>query len=153
MFLTTQYSFGHGAVGLAALSTAQAKSSLAFVPAVTLGIMCNALVCLASWMCYSARSNVDKFFTVVLPVAAFVAGGFEHCIANIYFIPLGLFIKSGAPDAFWESIGKTAADFPDLTWGNFLVGNLLPVTIGNIIGGSIMVAAVYWFVYLRNRNA
>jgi formate transporter len=153
MFLTTQYSFGHGAVGLAALSTAQAKSSLAFVPAIALGIMCNALVCLASWMCYSARSNVDKFFTVVFPVAAFVAGGFEHCIANMYFIPLGLLIKSGAPDAFWAAIGKTAADFPALTWGNFLVGNLLPVTIGNIIGGSIMVAAVYWFIYLRNRKA
>src|SRR5262245_46343477 len=153
MFLTTQYSFGHGAVGLAALSTAHAKSSLAFVPAVALGIMCNALVCLASWMCYSARSNVDKFFTVILPVAAFVAGGFEHCIANMYFIPLGLFIKAGAPDAFWESIGKTAADFPALTWGNFLADNLLPVTIGNIIGGSLMVGAVYWFIYLRNRKA
>jgi formate transporter len=153
MFLTTQYSFGHGSVGLAALATAHSKSSLALVPAVTLGIMCNALVCLASWMCYSARSNVDKFFTILLPVAAFVAAGFEHCIANIYFIPLGLFIKAGAPDAFWASIGKTAADFPDLTWGNFLFANLLPVTIGNIIGGSIMVAAVYWFVYLRNRTA
>ena len=152
MFLTTQYSFGHGSVGLAALSTAQAKSSLAFVPAVALGIMCNALVCLASWMCYSARSNVDKFFTIILPVAAFVAGGFEHCIANMYFIPLGLFVKIGAADAFWASIGKTAADFPALTWGNFFVGNLLPVTIGNIIGGSIMVGAVYWFIYLRNRN-
>jgi formate transporter len=152
MFLTTQYSFGHGSVGLAALSTAHSKSSLALVPAVTLGIMCNALVCLASWMCYSARSNVDKFFTVLLPVAAFVAGGFEHCIANIYFIPLGLFIKAGAPDAFWASIGKTAADFPALTWENFFVGNLLPVTIGNIIGGSIMVAAVYWFIYLRPKG-
>jgi formate transporter len=152
MFATTQYSFGHGSVGLAALSTAHAKSSLAFVPAVALGIMCNALVCLASWMCYSARSNVDKFFTVLLPIAAFVAAGFEHCIANMYFIPLGLFIKAAAPDAFWASIGKTAADFPALTWGNFFAGNLLPVTIGNTVGGSIMVAAVYWFIYLRNRK-
>jgi formate transporter len=153
MFFTTQYSFGGGSVGLAALSTAHAKSSLALVPAITLGIMCNALVCLASWMCYSARSNVDKFFTVVPPVTAFVTAGFEHSIANIYFIPMGLFIKAGAPDSFWTSIGKTAADFPALTWGNFLLGNLLPVTIGNIIGGSLMVAAVYWFVYLRQRRA
>jgi len=153
MFFTTQYSFGGGSVGLAALSTAHAKSSLALVPAITLGIMCNALVCLASWMCYSARSNVDKFFTIVPPVTAFVAAGFEHSIANIYFIPMGLFIKAGAPDSFWAAIGKTAADFPALTWGNFLFGNLIPVTIGNIIGGSIMVAAVYWFVYLRHRKA
>jgi formate transporter len=153
IFLTAQYSFGHGAVGLAALSTAHAKSSLALVPAVTLGIMCNALVCLASWMCYSARSNVDKFFTILLPVGAFIAGGFEHCIANMYLIPLGLFIKAGAPDEFWLSIGKAATDFPNLTWTDFLVGNLLPVTIGNIIGGSLMVGAVYWFIYLRHRRA
>lgn len=152
MFLTSQYTSGGGAVGLAALSTAHAKASLAPVPAITLGIMCNALVCLASWMCYSARSNVDKVFTVVPPVAAFVAAGFEHSIANIYFIPMGLFIKAGAPDSFWAAIGKTAADFPALTWGNF-VTNLIPVTLGNIIGGAVMVGAVYWFVYLRNRKA
>ena len=153
MFYTTQYTFGGGSVGLAALSAANSKASLAFVPALTLGIMCNALVCLSSWMCYSARTSVDRIFTIIPPIAAFVAAGFEHCIANIYYIPMGLFIKAGAPDSFWASIGKSAADFPGLTWENFLVGNLIPVTIGNIIGGSIMVAAVYWFVYLRkNRN-
>jgi formate transporter len=151
MFYTTQYSFGAGSVGLAALSTAHAKTTLAFVPAVTLGIMCNALVCLAAWMCYSARTNVDRVVTIVPPIAAFVAAGFEHCIANIYFIPIGLFIKAGAPDSFWGAIGKTAADFPSLTWTNFFVANLLPVTIGNVIGGSVMVAAVYWFVYLRKK--
>jgi len=153
MFYTTQYTFGGGAVGLTALSTANAKTSLAFVPALTLGIMCNALVCLAVWMCFSARTNIDRVVSIIPPIAAFVAAGFEHCIANIYFIPMGLFIKAGAPDSFWRSIGKTAADFPELTWGNFFVGNLLPVTIGNIIGGSIMVAAVYWFVYLRKGTA
>jgi formate transporter len=153
MFYTTQYTFGGGAVGLAALSTAHAKTSLAFVPALMLGIMCNALVCLAVWMCFSARTTVDRVLSIVPPIAAFVAAGFEHSIANIYFIPMGLFIKAGAPDSFWRAIGKTAADFPELTWGNFLVGNLVPVTIGNIIGGSIMVAAVYWFVYLRKRKA
>ena len=152
MFYTTQYTFGGGAVGLAALSTAHAKTSLAFIPALTLGIMCNALVCLAVWMCFSARTTVDRVLSIVPPIAAFVAAGFEHSIANIYFIPMGLFIKAGAPDSFWRAIGKTAADFPGLTWGNFLVGNLVPVTIGNIIGGSIMVAAVYWFVYLRKRK-
>jgi formate/nitrite transporter len=149
MFLTTQYTFGGGSVGLTALATAESKASLAFIPAVALGIMCNALVCLAVWMCYGARTTVDRILTIVPPITAFVATGFEHSIANIYYLPLGLFIKSGAADAFWTSIGKSAADFPALTWGNFLIGNLLPVTIGNIIGGSVMVAAVYWFVYLR----
>jgi formate transporter len=153
MFYTTQYTFGSGAVGLVALSTANAKTALSLVPALTLGIMCNALVCLAVWMSYSARTNIDRVVTVVPPIAAFVASGFEHCIANIYFIPIGLFIKQGAPRSFWAAIGKTPADFPTLTWQNFFVGNLLPVTIGNVIGGAIMVAAVYWFVYLRKRGA
>jgi len=153
MFYTTQYTFGGGAVGLAALSTAHAKASLEFVPAVALGIMCNVLVCLAVWMCYGARTVVDKIVTIIPPITAFVAAGFEHCIANIYFIPMGLFIKAGAPDSFWASIGKTAAEYPALTWGNFLFGNLVPVTIGNIVGGSVMVAAIYWFVYLRKKQS
>lgn len=150
MYLSTQYTFGGGAVGLAALATANAKSSLSFVPAFTLGILCNALVCLAVWMCFSARTNIDRVVTALPPVAAFAAAGFEHCIANIYFIPMGLFIKAGAPEAFWKSINKTPADFPDLTWINF-ASNLIPVTLGNIVGGSFMVAAAYWFVYLRKR--
>ena len=153
MFYTTQYTFGGGAVGLTALSTASAKTSLAFIPALTLGIMCNALVCLAVWMCFSARTSIDRVVTVIPPIAAFAAAGFEHCIANIYFIPIGLFIKAGAPDVFWKAIGKTPADFPELTWENFFVGNLIPVTIGNIIGGSVMVAAIYWFIYLRKGSA
>ena len=149
MFYTTQYTFGGGAVGLVALNTAEAKAALAPVPALTLGIMCNALVCLAVWMCFSARTTIDKIFTVVPPIAAFVAAGFEHSIANAYFIPIGLFIKAGAPPSFWAMIGRTPADFPALTWDRFVLGNLLPVTIGNIIGGSILVGAVYWFIYLR----
>jgi len=153
MFYTTQYTFGDGAVGLVALNIANTKASLAFVPALTLGIMCNALVCLAVWMCFSARTNIDRVVTAVPPIAAFAAAGFEHCIANIYFIPMGLFIKAGAPQSFWTAIGKTASDYPGLTWSNFFLGNLVPVTIGNIIGGAIMIAAVYWFVYLRKSDA
>jgi formate/nitrite transporter len=151
VFYSTQYTFGKGAVGLAALTTANAKSSLAFIPALALGILCNALVCLAAWMCYGARTSIDRIFTIIPPIAAFVAAGFEHSIANVYFISIGLLIKAGAPSSFWSAVGKTSADFPDLTWNNFLIGNLLPVTIGKPIGGSIMVAAVYWFVYLRKK--
>jgi formate/nitrite transporter len=150
VFISTQYTFGGGSVGLNALIIANGKTALAFGPAFTLGILCNVLVCLAVWMCYSARTNIDRVVTVVPPISIFVAAGFEHSIANVYFIPMGLFIKAGAPDSFWKAIGKTPADFGSLTWDNFLA-NLIPVTLGNIVGGSALVAAVYWFVYLRKK--
>jgi formate/nitrite transporter len=153
MLLTRQYTFGGGAIGLAALSIANSKAGLDFVPALALGIMCNVLVCLTVWMCYGARTSVDRVMTIVPPITAFVAAGFEHCIANAYYIPIGLFIKGYAPEEFWHSIGKTPADYPALTWVNFVFGNMLPVTLGNIIGGAVLVAAVYWFIYLRQRTA
>lgn len=151
MFIGGQYLFGGGAIGAAALSTAEAKAGLDLMQAVALGILCNGLVCLAVWLTYSARSTTDRILAVIPPVTAFVAAGFEHSVANMYFIPMGLSIKAAAPDSFWSEIGKTAADYPDLTWGNFFVHNLIPVTIGNIIGGALLVGAVYWFVYLRRR--
>jgi formate transporter len=151
MYLTGQFAFGNGAVGLVALTTADAKTKLDFVQAIALGIMCNSLVCLAVWLSYSARSAVDRVVTIIPPIAAFVTAGFEHSVANMYFIPIGLLIKALAPASFWASIGKTAADYPLLTWDRFFLGNLLPVTIGNIVGGTVMVGLVYWFVYLRPR--
>jgi formate/nitrite transporter len=152
MFLTKQYAFGGGSIGLNALNIGEAKSGLEFVQAIALGIMCNALVCMAVWMCYSARSTTDKILSIIPPIAAFVAAGFEHSVANMYFIPVALFIKSWGNPAFFEAIGKTAENFPHLTWGNFFIGNLLPVTIGNIIGGAVMVGLVYWFGYLRENK-
>lgn len=149
VYLGAQYTFDGGAIGATALATAQHKVRLGFVEAVALGIMCNALVCLAVWLAFSARSTTDRILAVVPPISAFVAAGFEHSIANMYFVPMGLFIKAGATDAFWTAIDATPADFADLTWPAFLLGNLLPVTIGNIIGGTVLVGAVYWFVYLR----
>jgi formate transporter FocA len=149
MFLSRQFEMSKGAIGLNALNIANAKTGLDFVPALVLGIFCNALVCLAVWLCMSARSTTDRVLAIVPPIAAFVAAGFEHSIANMYFIPIGLFIKSGASDAFWTNIGKTAADFSNLTWGNFFLANLIPVTIGNVIGGAVMVGLVYWSIYLR----
>jgi len=152
MFLTAQYKFGNGAIGLTALSTANAKVGLDFVQAIALGIMCNALVCLAVWLTFSARTTTDRIMAIIPPITAFVAASFEHSIANMYFIPIGLFIKAGAPDSFWTMIHKTAADYANLTWDKFLINNLLPVTIGNIIGGAVMVGAVYWFIYLRHQR-
>lgn len=149
MFLSKQYLFGGNAIGVAALNIAKAKVELGFVQAIALGIMCNALVCMAVWMCFSARSTLDKIAAIIFPITAFVAAGFEHSIANMYFIPIGLLIKDFADPTFWTAIGKTAADYSTLTWGSFLINNLLPVTIGNIIGGAGLVAAVYWAIYLR----
>jgi formate transporter len=152
-FAGGQYTFGRGAVGAAALATANAKAGLEFGQAVALGILCNVLVCLAVWLTFSARSTADRILAIVPPISAFVAAGFEHSVANMYFIPLGLLIKAVAPPAFWTAIHAAPADYPALTWQGFLLGNLLPVTIGNIIGGAVLVGAVYWFVYLRPRGA
>src|SRR4030043_2254548 len=148
MFLTRQYTFGGGSVGLAALNIGEAKTSLVFTQALVLGIFCNALVCMAVWMCFSARSTIDKILAIVPPIAAFVAAGFEHSIANMHFIPVAMFINQMGPPAFFEAINKTPAEFPHLTWSNLLLVNLLPVTIGNIIGGVMMVGLMYWFIYL-----
>jgi len=150
MFLSKQWTFAGGALGANALAISNAKVSLDFVQAIALGIMCNALVCLAVWLCASARSTTDKILSIVFPITAFVAAGFEHSVANMYFIPMGLMIKDFAPDSFWQAIGQTAAgNYANLTWVTFLWNNLLPVTIGNIIGGAGFVGLVYWFVYQR----
>jgi formate transporter len=151
MVATGQYKLSGGVVGAAALSTANSKAGLGFFQAIALGVMCNALVCLAVWLTYSARSTTDRILAIIPPVTAFVAAGFEHSVANMYFVPLGLLIKATAPASFWAGIHKTAADFSDLTWGNFFTHNLIPVTIGNIIGGAVLVGAVYWFVYLHKQ--
>lgn len=146
MFLTRQYTFGAGELGQTALSLAAGKLAYAPLQAVALGMMCNALVCLAVWLTFSARSTADKILAVLFPITAFVAAGFEHSVANMYFVPVALFIKHFDP-GFVAGLGM---DLSSLTWGNFLAINLLPVTIGNIIGGAVMVAAVYWFIYLRD---
>lgn len=149
LFLSKQYTFGGGAVGQTALNIANAKGDLGFLQALVLGMMCNVLVCLAVWLCMSARTTTDKILSILFPITAFVAAGFEHSVANMYFMPIGLLIKSGAPASFWQAIGTNAAAYSHLTWYNFFVTNLIPVTLGNIIGGAGMVGLVYWFVYLR----
>jgi formate/nitrite transporter len=146
VFLSGQHELGDGAVGEQALAIAVAKTDLDFGQAVLLGALCNALVCLAVWLTYSARSTTDKILAIIPPIAAFVAAGFEHSVANMYFIPAGLLIKE---DDAWLAGLDLAPDLSGLTWTGFLVDNLVPVTIGNVVGGTIMVGALYWFVYLR----
>ena len=152
MLLSEQYLQGDGAVGARMLAIGAAKTQLDFVPAVALGILCNVLVCLAVWLCMCARSATDKVLVILFPITAFVAAGFEHCVANMYFVPKALFVKAWAADDFWLRIGASESDFEGLTWAAFFIDNLLPVTIGNIIGGSVLVGLVYWFVYLKKTS-
>ena len=147
MLGSKQYTFGGGSVGATALSIAAGKVSLGFWQAIALGILCNTLVCLAVWLTFSARSAIDKIAAIIFPITAFVAAGFEHSIANMYFISYGLLVKMF--DASFAA--STGVDLSGLTWGGFLWRNLLPVTIGNIIGGGVLVAAVYWLVFLKRR--
>ncbi|MCI0555083.1 MAG: formate/nitrite transporter family protein [Anaerolineae bacterium] len=151
MFFTRQYTFGTDAVGITALRIAVSKVDYTFLQALTLGIMCNALVCMAVWLTFSARSTIDKILAIIFPITAFVAAGFEHSIANMYFIPYALLIKDFDPD-FISKIGKGVQHLDILTWKSFFIDNLMPVTIGNIIGGAVLVAAVYWSVYLLGRE-
>jgi formate/nitrite transporter len=150
VYFSGQWRFNDYAVGANALRIANAKVNLGFEEALALAILCNALVCLAVWMCYSARSNMDKFLSVLFPITAFVASGFEHSIANMYFVPIGLLLKHKAQVV--TASGLTDASMHHLTLLDFLGRNLLPVTLGNIAGGAVLVGAVYWLVYLRRQR-
>jgi formate transporter len=150
MYLTKQWAFANYHVGATALNIANAKVNLSFTTGVARGILCNALVCLAVWLCMSGRSVTDKILAILFPITAFVASGFEHSVANMYFIPMGLLLKS-EPQVV-AAAGKVASDLVNLNMQGFL-GNLLSVTTGNVFGGGFMVAAVYWFIYRRPREA
>jgi formate transporter len=149
MFMTRQYTFGTNSVGITALRIGVAKVELNFMQAIALGILCNALVCLAVWLTYSARSTIDKIAAIIFPITAFVAAGFEHSVANMYFIPYALLVKD-FDAGFISTVADKVPHLDLLTWQAFLVRNLLPVTIGNIIGGAVLVAAAYWAIFLRS---
>ena len=146
MYFTDQWAFADYRVGATALNIANAKVNLSFTTALTRGILCNALVCLAVWLTLSGRSVTDKILAILFPITAFVASGFEHSIANMYFIPMGLLMK-GEPQVL-EAAGVITADLAALNMQGFL-DNLLVVTTGNIFGGGFLVALVYWFIYRR----
>ena len=139
--LSHHWQMNSNAVGISAVKIAVAKAALPFWEAFFKGIVCNVLVCLAVWLALAGRSVTDKIFAVIFPISAFVAAGFEHSVANMYFIPLGILLKdrllvSGAENLSWLGL-----------WSN-----LVPVTLGNIMGGSVMVALVYYFVYRRGAD-
>ena len=149
VFIAAGYTHGQGAVGAATLASAESKSALPAWEALIHGVLANLLVCLAVWLCFGARSVTDKVMAIVFPVTAFVAAGFEHSIANMYGLPLALFIKTGAPESFWLSIKRTEDAYPNLTV-MAAAANFVWVTLGNMLGG-VAVGITYWFIYLRRR--
>lgn len=153
LFVSGQHTFGGNAVGASLMKTAAGKLAFGFPQAIALGVLCNALVCLAVWLSYSARSTTDRILAIVPPVAAFVAAGFEHSIANMYFLPAAWLIRRFGGADVLQAAGVAPADLAALEWGSIFVRNLLPVTLGNFVGGTVLVGAVYWFVYLRGRRS
>ncbi|MDP3731828.1 MAG: formate/nitrite transporter family protein [Candidatus Omnitrophota bacterium] len=153
IYLTRQWSANSNLVGAKALLIANAKVGLPFLVAFSRGVLCNALVCLAVWLCMGGRSTTDKILSILFPITAFVALGFEHSVANMYFIPMGLLLKNnpGVLEAVATMTGKVN-DFSNLSVSGLLLNNLVPVTLGNIFGGGVLVGLTYWFVYLRGKG-
>ena len=155
IFFSATYEQGHGQWGVAVLQVVTGKVSHSWIEAFLLGIMANLCVCLAVFMATGAKSGVHKILAVIGPIALFVATGFEHSVANMFLIPLGILIAGHGSADFWASDAITAAGItPDITatinTSSFLIGNLIPVTLGNIIGGGVLVGLAYSFIYLRH---
>ena len=139
VFLSHHLDMNGGRVGLSILNTAVAKIQPDAFTLFIKGVLCNVLVCLAVWLAYAGRSVTDKIVALILPISAFVAAGFEHCVANMYFLPLAWLMTSmgKVPDGFDASVITLSG----------IVHNLVPVTLGNIVGGAGLVGAVYWTIY------
>lgn len=146
VYLTKQWTFANYHVGVTALNIANAKVNLSFPEGLARGILCNVLVCLSVWLCLSGRSVTDKILAIVFPITAFVASGFEHSVANMYFIPMGLLLRGESQVV--AAASKVTGDLVNLNLQGF-VGNLVSVTTGNIFGGGFLVAMFYWFIYRR----
>lgn len=143
MNYTGLFEHAGGMLGAMTVKIAAGKVSLSFGKAIVLGIFCNWLVCLAVWMSFGADSTTDKILSIFFPIWLFVTSGFEHSVANMYYIPAGIFAKQ----AYGGASGAAQAALDNLTWGGFFLDNLLPVTIGNLIGGMIFVALAYSVSY------
>jgi len=151
VFWSDQWMLGNGEVGATALQIASFKSSLTIAQAFWRGLLCNVLVCLAVWASLAARSVTDKVVVVIPPVAAFVAAGFEHSVANFYYLPLAWLIHWFAPQEFWSASQLDPGLFTAFTVANTL-RTQITVILGNLVGGACLVALVYWLAYLRPRR-
>ncbi|MCF6158948.1 MAG: formate/nitrite transporter family protein [wastewater metagenome] len=153
MYETHQWEFFNNMVGAKALLIAHKKVNLSFKTAFTCGVLCNALICLAVWLCFNGRSTSDKIISIVFPIGGFVTSGFEQCVSNMYFIPMGVILRrnSSVVETAEKMTGRIL-DLSQLTWKGFFINNLLPVTLGNIVGGVILIGIVFWFIYLRQKQ-
>ena len=142
-----------GEWGINAMKIAQHKLEHTWPQAFALGILCNLLVCLGTWMTFTTKDVLAKTVILILPVAMFVSSGFEHSIANMFMVPLGLSIKALSEPAFYISHGYLPADFAHLTFSNFIFHNLIPVTLGNIVGGGVFVGIGYWLIEGGNKTS
>lgn len=133
------------------LSAAASKCTLSFGDAFIRGILCNFLVCIAVWISYAAKDVPGKILGLFFPIMTFVLCGFEHSVANMYYISAGIFAKSNA--VYAQAAAEAGVGLEALNWGNFWTANLIPVTLGNILGGAVCVGCVYWFLYLRKKSA
>jgi formate/nitrite transporter len=138
---------GGSMLGAVTLKIAVYKVNLSFLQAFYLGIMCNWLVCLAVWISFGADTMAGKIFSIFFPIWLFITSGFEHSVANMYYIPAGILIK--ADETFAQLCGLSPEALDSLTWGSFAINNLVPVTLGNIIGGGIFVGMAYWYTYKK----
>lgn len=143
MILSRTYTFSSGELGNTMLTIANSKLNYSFTQALSLGILCNILVCLAVWLSYAAKNTTDKVLAVIFPITAFIAAGFEHCVANMYLIPVAILVQVFDP-GFVTSTNLPASL---LNWSDFIKNNLIPVTLGNILGGVFFVALSYFLVY------
>ena len=150
IYYSGQLNFSDGMLGAFTIKNAVYKTGLDFDNAVVMGILCNWLVCLAVWMAMAARDIAGKILAIFFPIWLFITSGFEHSIANMYYIPAGIFAKSN-PELVNKAIelGVSEQGLSGLNWSTMFTSNLLPVTLGNIIGGVIFVGTAYWFVYVR----
>lgn len=154
MSFTTQMNMDGGKLGAYAINAAAGKCTIDFLPAFIMGIFCNVLVCMAVWVSYASKDVVGKIVAMFFPIWIFVVSGYEHCVANMYFIPMGIFASknSSYADSAMKIYGLTENQINAISWKNFFVTNLIPVTIGNIVGGVVFVVLIYWLVYLKKSN-
>jgi formate/nitrite transporter len=141
------FSSGGNMLGAVTLKIAVYKVNLSFMEAFYLGILCNMLVCLAVWMSYGADTMSGKILAIFFPIWLFITSGFEHSVANMYYIPAGMFIKGNSQ--FLELAGFHGSELANLNIAGFFLNNLLPVTLGNIVGGGLLVGVIYWYIYKK----
>lgn len=151
LFLAGNYMSGKGEVGATALYFASYKASLPVGKAFFMGILCNVLVSLAAYLALAGRTLTDKVLAIVFPISAFIAAGFEHCVANMFFIPYGLLIKFGASEAFWATAAGQRVAALNIPLDQYAI-NMAAVTLGNWVGGALLVGAFYWMIYCRPRQ-